>query len=160
MSNQSASAFGSGYDGYVADICDNLTKIASDETLWVGIGEAHSEHDVIVKRYNDFVATLRRPECAGERPEKFQNLVSYIRLHFTFEDTLMKFLRYPGCEQHRRQHIGFIKRLDSFAQEVRAGRATTEELVLFIGHWLLGHVLIADTEFGDFEASLGARAAH
>ena len=72
----------------------------------------------------------------------------------------MEMLKYPGCDSHREQHVSFIRRVNTFVMEIKEGRSAVNELVLYIGHWLLGHALVADMEFGDFEASLADSSIH
>ncbi len=154
MSSLSASAFTSIFDSHVMDICENLRKLAGDDSLIVGIPAHNEQHEQIVVKYNDFISSLRDPSLFDERPGKFKELVSYIGIHFTFENTLMQLLRYPEYERHKSQHESFIESINTFVVDIQAGKSTVDELVLYIGHWLLGHVLVADKAFGDFEASL------
>ena len=160
MATLSTNAFTPMFDSHVMDICENLRKLAEDESEIIGIQAHDHQHEQIVGKYNDFIASLRDARLADERPTRFQQLVSYISIHFTAENALMQMVKYPDYENHKMQHARFIERLNKSVFDVKEGRGTVEELVLYIGHWLLGHVLLADKEFSDFGASLATLPIH
>ena len=160
MSSLSASAFTTVFDSHVMDICENLKRLADDESTIARLLACDYHHEQIVGKYNDFIVSLRDPNRSDDRPVKFQQLVSYIGIHFTFENTLMQLIGYPDYENHKNQHARFINRINTFVRDIQMGGSTVDELVLYIGHWLLGHVLVADKEFGDFEASLTGLPIH
>ena len=87
----------------------------------------------------------------AERPQMFQDLISYTTVHFAAENSLMKILGYPAALHHAKQHASFISNVNRLLADVRSGTFTVEELVLFIGHWLVGHILLADSLFSEFE---------
>ncbi len=160
MPTLSANGFTTLFDSHVMDICENLRRVAEEEAQAISSPLQNELHEQIVEKFNDFVSSLRDPACSNERAERFQQLVSFLSLHFTFENKLMKMVGYPAYEQHKKQHASFIERINIVVRDIQAGDASVEELVFFIGHWLLGHVLFADKEFGDFQADLPPTAIH
>ncbi|MEI8393194.1 MAG: hemerythrin family protein [Rhodospirillaceae bacterium] len=160
MSNLSASAFKALFDSHVLDICDNLRKLDDDGTSFIGVSANQEHHEVIVDKYNGFIKCLRDPKQVDERPNKFRELVSYITLHFIFENKYMAMLNYPDYEKHKTQHKNFIDNINGYNYKIRSGESTVDDMVLYIGHWLIGHVLITDKQFSDFEATHPDAAAH
>lgn len=160
MLNPSADGFTLMFDSQLINICENLKKIADGESSMVGIASQDNQHGQIVEKYNDFIKSLQDTNLYEERPARFQQLVSYLSVHFTFENTLMQLVGYPDCESHKKQHFGFINRINGFVREIQAGASSVDEMVLYIGHWLLGHALVADKDFGDFEATLTGLPIH
>ena len=160
MPTLSPASFKSVFDSHLMDICENLRRLGGDQASIVGIPGHDHQHEQIVEKYNDFIICLRDPNRSDERPEKFQQLVSYIIIHFTAENALMHLLGYPQYEDHKKQHACFIDRINVFITDIKDKRASIDDLVLYIGHWLLGHVLLADKDFGDFEASLTGLPTH
>ena len=148
------------FDRHVLDICQNMERLASDESATAGPVSLEHQHVQIIAKYNEFITSLRHTTSSNDIPAKFQDLISYIGIHFTSENILMEMLKYPGCDSHREQHVSFIRRVNTFVMEIKEGRSAVNELVLYIGHWLLGHALVADMEFGDFEASLADSSIH
>jgi len=153
-------AFAPVFDSHLMDICENLKRATGSDSYSVGVPAHDEHHEKIVEKYNDFIQCLRNPDALDERPERFQALVSFVGLHFAFENSLMQVIGYPDYEQHKKQHSDFIDRVNLFAADIQASLATIEELILYIGHWLLGHVLIADKQFGEFEAGLAVEPVH
>ena len=154
MPNLSGSAFTSMFDAHLMDICENLKRLSGHESVISGIPANEQQHEQIVVKYNDFISSLRDKDRFDERPIKFRELISYIGMRFVFENTLMQLLQYPERENHKNQHASFIERINLFVKDIDNGRSNVDELVFYIGHWLLGHVLVSDKAFGDFEASL------
>ena len=142
------------FDAHLMDICENLKRLSGHESVISGIPANEQQHEQIVVKYNDFISSLRDKDRFDERPIKFRELISYIGMHFVFENTLMQLLQYPERENHKNQHASFIERINLFVKDIDNGRSNVDELVFYIGHWLLGHVLVSDKAFGDFEASL------
>ena len=145
------------FDRHIYDILDNLSKLSDSESIDAGIPLLDEQHSKIVDKYNDFVNSLRDQSLADQRSEKFESLISYIGLHFVVENSAMKMLSYPLCDLHVAQHAGFITQVNNMIAELRDGSLAIEGLVLYMGHWLLGHVLISDKEFEEFEASLSGQ---
>ncbi len=141
------------FDLHIYDILDNLGRLSDSASIDAGIPLIDEQHSKIVDKYNDFVNSLGNPSAAPQRASKFESLISYIALHFVVENSAMKVLSYPSCELHIAQHAGFIAQINTMILEIRAGDLAIESLVLFMGHWLLGHVLISDKEFEEFEGS-------
>ncbi len=154
MTTASGSAFTMVFDCHVADICENMNKLSADTQLYAGLAVQDDEHDRIFRAYNDVIACLQDADKVDQSAVKFEQLISYVALQFIIENKVMKMLGYPACETHTKQHADFIARINEFVREVEAGQATIADMVHYIGHWLLGHVLLVDREFGDYQASL------
>ena len=140
------------FDTHIYDILDNLSRLSDADAIDAGISLIDEQHNKIVEKYNELVNSLRDQSEANSRAEKFEGLMSYIGLHFAMENSVMKMLSYPLCDLHVSQHAGFIERINEFVERIREGRSEAGEMILYIGHWLLGHVLITDKEFEEFEA--------
>ncbi len=160
MATIAARAFTKLFYSQVIDICANLSKLAECELTLTGAPGLDEQQDLIVQKYYDFVASLRDPCLTEKRSIKFQELVAYIGLHFTIENSLMEMVQYPKQVLHRKQHTSFIDRINIIILDVHAEKAPINDLVLYIGHWLLGHVLIADREFADFQATINPPPLH
>ena len=140
------------FDRHIFDILDNLSRLSDTASIDAGIPMIDEQHSKIVEKYNELVNSLRDQSEANSRADKFEGLMSYIGLHFAIENSVMKMLSYPLSDLHVSQHAGFIERINEFVERIREGRSETGEMILYIGHWLLGHVLITDKEFEEFEA--------
>ncbi len=141
------------FDNQIYDILDNLSRLSDGASKDAGISLIDEQHSKIVQKYNDLVNTLHVQSEANSRAEKFEGLMAYIALHFAMENSVMKVLSYPLCDLHISQHAGFISHVNNMAAHISAGESSIESLILYMGHWLLGHVLISDKEFEEFEAS-------
>ena len=132
------------FDPHIYDILDNLSRISDVASIDAEISLIDEQHSKIVDKYNDFVSSLRDHSAASQRAAKFESLISYIGLHFVVENSAMKMLSYTLCDLHVAQHAGFIAHVNGMISQVRCGSIAIEDLVLYMGHWLLGHILISD----------------
>ena len=160
MPRLNKNSYTAAFDRHVMDICQNMGRLVSDESAAAGPASREHQHVQMIARYNDFINSLRKTAPTDDIATKFQDLISYIGIHFTSENVLMDMLKYPGYDNHREQHSNFICRVNTFVVEIKEGHSTVNDMVLYIGHWLLGHALVADMEFGDFEASLADSSIH
>ena len=142
------------FDEHLLDICENINRLGEQPETLIGISGVDDQHSELIKKYNEFVGCLRdggrRKEVAGQ----FKKLLIFLNMHFMFEEKIMVMIGYPRLEIHRRQHRDFIVKVQEMADDVRQNREAIESLTMYIGHWILGHTLIADKDFGDFEAAL------
>ena len=79
------------------------------------------------------------------------NLIGHIAAHFSHEERMMRSMRYPHYEWHKRQHIvarAATKRLD---RQIRRGQAEAgPELLKFLESCLQHHIRLSDRMLGAF----------
>lgn len=148
------SPFHAVFDGNIADICATMQQVAQNGAAFEFSPLVEGHDSLLMQRYIKLVDGLRASADSVARSAKFREFISFISIHFIFEAKMMRVEGYPGSDHHEIQHADFIKRVNGFVAEIGSGAATVEELVLYIGHWLLGHTLISDNAFGDFQAEL------
>ena len=74
-----------------------------------------------------------------------EELVAYTKYHFSAEEKLMKELGYQDLDNHRAQHNAFTERaMQLEMQSNKDDFETTKELIVFLGNWLLKHVMEED----------------
>ena len=79
------------------------------------------------------------------------SLTEYAGYHFELEETWMKQVEYPKFEEHLVQHKSFIYKLcelNSIFNNDRENLAL--EVIVFLRHWLLDHILKADAKYGAY----------
>jgi len=141
---------------HLDDICGKLTMLTADSTIIASMPNIHDQHSKIAEKYSELVAAMQDDAKAAARPKMFANMIAFVAMHFAVENAYMKSLSYPLTTRHVEQHASFIRNVNALSDEVRQGMLSVEELVLFIGHWLVGHLLLADTQFEEFQASMSA----
>jgi len=84
--------------------------------------------------------------------ETINELKDYADYHFTTEEKLMREHNYPELEEHRMEHIYFIKRIDKLAmQDIDSQQiGVISETLDFLARWLFSHILNSDMKYADY----------
>ena len=135
---------------HINEICSRLSALTDASSAMESMPAIHDDHSKIAEKYRDLVAAMRDPVRSPERAKLFEGLIAFIALHFAVENALMKSVGYPQRSAHAEQHASFIANASARSSQVKRGELTIEELVLYVGHWLVGHVLLADKLFEEF----------
>lgn len=86
-----------------------------------------------------------RPHCLDPIIEE---LVSYSNYHFSAEEQYMRNLKYRDIDKHISEHKAFTQRALQLQQVVsKDDFELTKELIVFLGNWLLNHVMVEDKKF-------------
>ena len=78
-----------------------------------------------------------------------KELVEYARYHFKFEEEFLAQMKYSQVADHHRHHQRLLGEIREKLLELRAGGELTKiDMVLFLKHWLVDHILAEDKKFG------------
>jgi len=117
----------------------------------VGNKDLDEQHKVLFSMINDFFHQDNKQAATS----LFQNLASYIDLHFDSEECLLRQINYPDTEEHIKQH-GELRdkfqlleaKLDNYDMDVH------HKIALFLYNWLAKHILKADMEYKSYALSI------
>jgi hemerythrin-like metal-binding protein len=83
--------------------------------------------------------------CVGPRLNELLDFAAY---HFKAEEDYMRRIEYFEIDDHIEMHNGFVFKLEEIRSiPHRSELETTRELIVFIGKWLLQHVLDEDRKY-------------
>ncbi|MBK7721330.1 MAG: hemerythrin family protein [Austwickia sp.] len=89
-----------------------------------------------------------------------EELLRYTKLHFAFEEKLIKRYAVPRSEQHRAEHRFLTAQVRNFSRDfAERGVEITEELMAFLRDWLTFHILKTDRSLVDALRAAGAVSA-
>lgn len=78
-------------------------------------------------------------------------LAMYVNHHFKLEEEYMDKYDYPGKEDHKKSHRGFIKELKKFREaNTEYTEDGADDLLQRLGEWILNHILGDDKGLGEF----------
>jgi hemerythrin len=126
-----------------------------NDTLATGVRQIDLQHQELIDIINELEAahTAGRPsEALGE---VLPRLVVYALFHFSTEDALMSDVTAAHAEVHRREHHDFSQRVAAI-QALPPEEIDMPELLAFLRHWLLEHIMKTDQ---DLARQLLAKAA-
>jgi hemerythrin len=122
-------------------------KIEFTSELETGNRTIDSQHREWIKRYNDFIACLKKGQGRKNLKELYSFLEEYTHSHFSAEEALMNFKKYSGLKKHKVMHENFKKVLKEFKDDLDeegAGVHLAIEANQLIGEWLRNHILGVD----------------
>ena len=89
-------------------------------------------------------------DCVGPQLDE---LLAYSDYHFKAEEQYMRQIQYFEIDNHIEMHNGFTYKLDEMKRIPHTSQLElTKELIVFIGKWLLHHVLEEDRKYAIYAA--------
>ncbi|MEE9613618.1 MAG: bacteriohemerythrin [Thermodesulfobacteriota bacterium] len=122
-------------------------------TMSVGVDIIDTQHQELIRRINDLLASMGSDEHANKLESTLKFLEDYIATHFGTEEDYMKRHDYPGYAEHKGEHESFKASLNDLKAELdKSGPslAITTKTNIFVSGWLLNHISRIDTKLGEF----------
>jgi len=118
----------------------------------VGIQELDKQHQYLIKLYNDLSTAVERGNVSDSYDQfLIRKLELFALFYFTSEEHMMEIYGYPDLEDHRKEHEGFISRLNGFKEISLEYEITlAEEIRDFLKEWIVKHSLEKDEKYGQF----------
>ena len=111
----------------------------------LGIQEIDAQHRLLLTSFAVIEEAIKLKQGWSNVHFSIVGLKELARMHFTFEEALMRLFAYPEAKEHRSDHEYFFARLAEI--ENNSLRNSTErELLDFLQEWLTNHIL--DTDAG------------
>ena len=122
-----------------------------DIALSVQIEEVDDDHRKLVELFNMLGHSLQDGETIDYIQAVLEELISFTVWHFKHEERLMLKYGYTGLAEHQAEHNELIDSARNLQQGfVQDGKPLTEEDIIFLEHWLTGHILGADMEMSAY----------
>lgn len=119
----------------------------------VGIKVIDEQHQHLVNILN----RMYEVDITNEGNEKrqirrvFAELADYMNYHFETEEEILKVANYPYFQLHKQQHHELAKQLLDLQMNFSKGDSTVSvELIDFLNHWLIDHILDSDKKYASF----------
>lgn len=121
------------------------------EVFEIGVPRIDGEHRHLVGIVNAF-HQIHRSGAGRDKVFPVLNLlVKYVEVHFQSEERLMEVAKYPDLLRHRREHDKLTEQIFALAEKYEAGEAEiTDQVMEFLKHWLLDHILQLDKKLAPF----------
>ncbi|MCX7150158.1 MAG: hemerythrin family protein [Rhodocyclales bacterium] len=109
----------------------------------LGIQEIDDQHRLLLSSFSVIEEAIKLKQGWSNVHYSIIGLKELARMHFTFEEALMRLFAYPEAKEHRSDHEYFFVRLAAI--ENNSLRNSTEnELLEFLREWLTIHILQTD----------------
>lgn len=119
-----------------------------NDALSVGIPKIDVQHRVLISFVNDAHRLLKEPERREEMDVILSNLMDYAKVHFYFEETLLRDSGYAALPEHEREHRGYCVTMGRLYEKHLAQHGRIDfELCHFLKSWLSDHILKSDMDY-------------
>lgn len=107
----------------------------------VGIDGLDKQHAEILQILSNIVQRIKEPHNTNlpSTDEILEDLKHYAKVHFSYEEKLMRKAEYDKIEAHIGQHKIFIDKITE-AQHLEDKNQMTHELAIFIKDWFINHI--------------------
>jgi hemerythrin-like metal-binding protein len=132
--------------------------IAWSDRYSVGISFMDEQHYRLVELANELYESLFAD--ADEKLETFKECmsaaVSYVKVHFSAEEELMRAVGYPQFADHKGAHEEFVRRVLQAGLRFEKGDPQVgRQFVFFLRDWLLEHIAVVDKRLASYAKSKG-----
>jgi hemerythrin len=126
--------------------------------LSVGVAEIDGQHQLLIEKFNVFMAACKEQRGNDEVYRLFSFLDAYVLSHFADEERLMQQINYPVFNNHREKHLEFRSKVSSFKERLTS-EGPHELLIasagLLMTGWLIEHISVMDRAIGKFVTEQG-----
>lgn len=126
----------------------------------VGVEEIDEQHKELVRLLNSLHQAIHEQHGSEVSRQILNELTEYTRVHFAVEESLMRISAYPDFVNHKKIHASLIQQVLELQTKLDAGTAKISfELLHFLKHWLMHHIVESDKLFGAHFARTGLATA-
>lgn len=131
-----------------------MKAINWDSTLSVQVAEIDDDHHKLVDLFNLLSEANENRESVEYIEAILSELVACTAWHFRHEERLMLKHVYKGLADHHREHEELLESAQQLLHKYHQEKALSDEDILFLEHWLTGHILGADMEMANVLAEV------
>lgn len=116
--------------------------------------ELDSHHKQLMSILNELYTECLEADSEGCVGPKLDAFLAFAGYHFTAEEEYMRRIQYFEIDNHVEEHRGFAYKLAEMKRVRHSSEnELTQELITFIGKWLLHHVFEEDKKYAQHAAS-------
>lgn len=127
-----------------------------DEKYLVGIEKFDAQH---INFFN-ILERLTKDAAKGDEAVRasIDSLLFYVTEHFHEEETLMLAAKYPGYEEHMREHEKLMEKTQQLYSEMDMGHPPSVDQVRgILVNWIQEHILNVDQKYAPFFREKGIK---
>jgi len=114
----------------------------------VKVEELDNHHKALFRILNDLYDDCLVPDLKSCVASKIAELISYSDYHFPTEEQYMKQIGFTKIDNHIEEHMKFRNKISELRQvKYDEDLELTRELIVFLGNWLINHVLVEDKAY-------------
>ena len=116
----------------------------------VGVPEIDAQHKQLMGYVNQMFDAMVANSGADAVGEVLEQLLAYTKMHFEFEERLMRHGKAVGFEAHQATHQMLLARVLELKERNAAGEERVDEKAIdLLRDWLVDHILHSDARQAD-----------
>jgi hemerythrin len=128
------------------------------EKYSVGVPSIDRQHKKLIEIINALYDAMRAGHGEFALGKTLDDLASYARTHFRFEENLLETKGYPDLDAHKKVHEGLYAQVLDLVSQYKAGKtALSIQTGTFLKNWLANHILNTDMKYSEHLVNRGAR---
>ncbi len=125
-----------------------MSMISWDDAYSVDIQEIDEQHKMLIEYMNELYIAMANKSNRDLIGEVLDKLVSYTKIHFSVEETMMRVFHYEGYEEHKAIHDKIVERVLEFQSQYHSGNDKVGmDLLMFLKDWLFDHINKVDKQY-------------
>lgn len=122
------------------------------EDCMIHIETIDDEHRRLFQMINEALSLVEKTEDAASVAKSLvANLKDYASMHFAHEEEYMESIHDPELSMQKKEHAAFTEKVNQFVLDTSsadAAKASLNELLTYLVHWLYHHILSSDMMIG------------
>jgi len=127
------------------------------EDCMIHVEEIDNEHRRLFQMINEAIELVSNTDdVRAIASSLIKNLKDYAATHFAHEEAYMESLNDPELADQKREHAAFTQKVNAFEPDTsspQALKASVQELLEYLVHWLYHHILSSDIMIGRISAA-------
>lgn len=119
-----------------------------DKTMSVGEDELDDQHQQLIILINEAYESIQRHD-EHMMSELIDKMRDYARMHFSYEEELLRQQGYPDLDDHIASHDKFSSDVDEF-QKNQFERTNLSQIFVYLSRWLTSHIMEEDMKFSSY----------
>lgn len=112
----------------------------------VGILEIDNQHKLLLRSFTVIEESIKLDQGWSNTHYAVVELIRLARMHFSFEEAMMRMFDYPGTEVHQKEHRHFLAKLDSM-EHSSLRKSAEAKVIQILRDWLITHMHDSDGDY-------------
>jgi hemerythrin len=133
-----------------------MEKIVWAPEWSVGVDIFDEHHKQVILMINRLIDQQEAATNSDVVSELLDRMTRYSRDHLKAEEKMMTEYGYPQFDQHKAQHMAYIKKTADFCTATQIGvDSVSRELLVYLRDWWMHHIQNADKAYMAFFNGIG-----
>jgi len=114
----------------------------------LGILEIDNQHKLLLRSFTAIEESIESNQGWSNTHYAIMELIRLARMHFSFEEAVMRMYAYPGSKKHQKEHQRFFDHLERIERQ-SLKKSAEVKMVQFLKDWLTTHILGTDRGYAN-----------